>query len=79
MVQNPNLGKKNFDLKFFPDFRAQIVQQQFFIIWQDGKTPHLLFFTNVNPNGRTGNQSIFGSQNKKKTNFLYRAKLAILT
>ena len=27
-------------LKFFPDFGAQIGQQHFFIIWQDGQTPH---------------------------------------
>jgi hypothetical protein len=70
-------GKIGFlGLKFFPDFSAQIGQQQFFIIWQDGQTPHQLFFTNVSPNGRTGNQSIFGSQ-IEKTHFLYRAKLAI--
>ena len=63
-------------LNFFPDFGAQIGQQHFFIIWQDGQTPHQSFFTNVSPNGPTGNQSIFGSQ-IEKTHFLYRAKLAI--
>ena len=40
-------------LKFFPDFGAQIGQQHFFIIWQDGQTPHQSFFTNVYPNGPT--------------------------
>ena len=59
-------------LKFFPDFGAQIGQQQFFINWQNSQTPHQLFFTNVSPNGRTGNQSIFWSQ-IEKTHFLYRA------
>ena len=39
---------------FFPDFDAQIGLQQFFIIWQDGQTPHQLFFTNVYPNGPNG-------------------------
>jgi len=63
-------------LKLFPDFGAQIGQQQIFIIWQDGQTPNQSFFTNVSPNGPTGNQSIFGSQ-IEKTHFLYRAKLAI--
>jgi hypothetical protein len=63
-------------LKFFPDFGAQICQQHIFIIWQDGQTPHQAFFTNVSPNGLTGNQSIFGSQ-IEKTHFLPRAKLAI--
>jgi len=63
-------------LKFFPDFGAQIGQQHFFIIWQDGQTPHQLFSTNVYPNGPTGNQSIFGSQ-IEKTHFLLHAKLAI--
>ena len=59
-------------LKFFPYFGAQIGQQQFFIIWQDGQTPRQLFFTNAGPNGRTGNQSIFGSQiEKKKKNTFY--------
>ena len=52
-------------LKFFPDFGAQIGQQHFFIIWQDAQKPHQLFFTNVSPNGLTGNQSIFGSQIEK--------------
>ena len=63
-------------LKFFPDLGAQIGQQQIFIIWQDGQTPHQSFFTNVSPNGPTGNQSIFGSQ-IEKTHFLPHAKLAI--
>ena len=63
-------------LKFFPDFGAQKCQQHFFIIWQDGQTPHQSFFTNVSPNGPTGNQSIFGSQ-IEKIHFLYRAKLEI--
>ena len=63
-------------LNFFPDFGAQIGQQHIFIIWQDGQTPHQSFFTNVSPNGPTGNQSIFGSQ-IEKIHFLYRAKLAI--
>ena len=63
-------------LKFFPDLGAQIGQEQIFIIWQDGQTPHQSFFTNVSPNGPTGNQSIFGSQ-IQKIHFLYRAKLAI--
>ena len=70
------LGNGFLGLKFFPDLWAQIGQQQIFIIWQDGQTPHQLFFTNVSPNGPTGNQSIFGSQ-IEKTHFLPRAKLAI--
>ena len=36
--------------KKFPDFRAQIGLQHFFIIWQDGQMPYQLFFTNINPN-----------------------------
>ena len=40
-------------LKCFPDFGAQIGQQQIFIIWQDGQTPHQSFFTNVYPNNPT--------------------------
>jgi hypothetical protein len=71
-VQKPNLGKLFLGLKFFPDFGAQIGQQQFFIIWQDGQKPNQLFFMNVSPNGRTGNQSIFGSQ-IEKTQILPRA------
>ena len=43
-VQQPNLRKLFLDLKFFPDFEAQIVQQHFLIIWQDGQTPYQLFF-----------------------------------
>ena len=52
---------------FFPDFGAQIIQQHFFIIWQGGQTPHQSFFTNIRPNGPTGNPSIFGSQIKKNS------------
>ena len=37
--KKPNLGKL-FLGPFFPDFGAQIGQQHFFIIWQDGQTPH---------------------------------------
>ena len=62
------MGKSFFGPKFFPDFGAQIGQEQFFIFWQDGQTPHQLYFTNVNPNGRTGNQSIFGSKIEEEKN-----------
>ena len=41
-------------LPFCPDFGAQSGQKQFLIIWQDGQTPHQLFFTNIYPNGPTG-------------------------
>ena len=54
-------------LKFVPDFGAQIGQQYIFIIWQDGQMPHQSFFTNVSPNGPTGNQLISGSQIEKNT------------
>ena len=53
-------------LQFFPDFGAQIGQQNFFIIWQDGQMSHQSFFMNVSLNGPSGNQSIFGSQIEEK-------------
>ena len=74
--KTPIWEKRFLVLKIFPDFGAQIGRQHIFIIWQDGQTPHQSFFTNVSPNGPTGNQSIFGSQ-IEKTHFLPRAKLAI--
>ena len=33
-------GNRFLGLKFFSDFGAQIGQQHFLIIWQDGQTPH---------------------------------------
>jgi len=74
--KNQILENRFLGLTFFPDFGTQIGQQHIFIIWQDDQTPHQSFFTNVSPNGPTGNQSIFGSQ-IEKTHFLPHAKLAI--
>ena len=59
------MGKLFFGPNIFSDVGAQIGRQQIFTIWQDGRSPHQLFFINVSPNGRTGNQSIFGSQIEK--------------
>ena len=56
-----------FGLTKFSHFGTQIGQQNFFIIWQDGQTPHQLFFTNVSQNRPTGNQSIWGPKSKKNT------------
>ena len=39
------IGMIFFSLKCFPDFKSQISQKCFFVIWQDGQTPHQLFFS----------------------------------
>ena len=60
--KNTKFWKIVFLPKIFHDFKNQIGRLHFFIIWQDGQIPRSLFFTNVNPNGSTRNQSILGSQ-----------------
>ena len=66
-VPKTKLGKIGFWAQFFfPDFGAQIGQQHFFIILQDGQTPHQSFFTHIIQNGPTGNQLNFGSKIEKK-------------
>ena len=60
----------------FPDFETQIGQQHFFIIWQDAQYLHQLFFTNISPNGPTGNKSVFGSKIKNE-NLIKKKTLSV--